>query len=103
MNYVNQAQIPKESLVKKKFRSSSHRPISRIDQILTQSCQELRERIKHFQLESVRILVFGPSGSGKSSLIQTMSLALNGAKLEICIKDLLHNEGTKCFKKYILQ
>lgn len=103
MIYVNQAQKPRPSLVK---RSVSHNkppappspPPSRQDVIMKKSCEDLRSKIKNFnQAKRANIILFGPSGSGKSSLIRTFFTSLQQSQVvpkDLCIKNLLHNEGT---------
>lgn len=79
MNYVNQAQIPKASIMKRPLRSASVKePPSRLELIMKQSCMEVRDKIKRFgELSECNIILFGPSGSGKSSLIATFNQSLN--------------------------
>ena len=52
------------------------------------------------------VLIFGPTGSGKSSLIKSMFIALNNTfslppQLEknLTVQKLTHNEGTKKYTK----
>ncbi|CAD8178800.1 unnamed protein product [Paramecium pentaurelia] len=116
MIYVNQAQKPKQSIAKRSSSGTNRSPFiktheqqaqyepipTRQEQIYKKTCEDLRQKIKTFnQLQRCNIIIFGPSGSGKSSLIRTFNTSLNQTQTlpeALCIKDLLHNEGTKHFQ-----
>ncbi|CAD8094818.1 unnamed protein product [Paramecium sonneborni] len=116
MIYVNQAQKPKQSIAKRSTSGTNRSPFVKIqqeqhyqepiptrqEQIYKKTCEDLRQKIKTFnQLQRCNVILFGPSGSGKSSLIRTFNTSLNQIQTlpeMLCIKDLLHNEGTKHFQ-----
>ncbi|MCQ2815739.1 MAG: GTPase domain-containing protein [archaeon] len=63
-----------------------------------------------YNLNKCNIILFGPSGSGKSSFIRSLYKALFNTKVlppeiikKLIIKGSDENEGTVCFTKFILQ
>lgn len=63
-----------------------------------------------FQINNCNIILFGPSGSGKSSFIQTLYRALYGTTFlppeainKLIIKETTKNEGTLCFTRLFLK
>lgn len=61
-------------------------------------------------ISNVNFVLFGPSGSGKSSFIRTLFKSMYGTKVlppdvidRLIIKDSYENEGTICFQRMILK
>ena len=63
-----------------------------------------------YYINKCNIILFGPSGSGKSSFIKSMYRALYNSSIlppdamkKLIIKDTFHNEGTLCFSRLHLK
>jgi predicted AAA+ superfamily ATPase len=100
---------------------------SNINQIKKKQIEDIRNHINSYQLledkkmflnyssnslplNTINFVLFGPSGSGKSSLIRTIYKSLhNITELpkditnKLIIKDSFENEGTLCFLRMILK
>lgn len=101
--------------------------IESINQIKLKHIEDLRSKIQNYQLledkkmflnfssnnlsiNNINFVLFGPSGSGKSSLIRTLYKTLNNSKTlpkdfinKLVIKDSFENEGTLFFLRMILK
>lgn len=78
--------------------------------LLTDKKMFLNVNINSFNLNKCNLIVFGPSGTGKSSFIRTLYKALYGtgnlpqeAISKLIIKETTHNEGTLCFLRLNLK
>jgi GTPase SAR1 family protein len=70
----------------------------------------LTSNSSNFFIHKCNIILFGPSGSGKSSFIKSMYRALYNSPIlppdamkKLIIKDTFHNEGTLCFSRLHLK
>eukprot|EP01017_Pseudomicrothorax_dubius_P021372 TRINITY_DN2304_c0_g2_i1.p1 TRINITY_DN2304_c0_g2~~TRINITY_DN2304_c0_g2_i1.p1 ORF type:complete len:392 (+),score=87.48 TRINITY_DN2304_c0_g2_i1:98-1273(+) len=94
----------------------------RMREMLERNCEEIRRTLHEFRLfpsvndrfdiipDTANLIVFGPTGSGKSSLIRTFFYALHSTFIPseelseyLIVKDLDGNEGTKAYTSFTLK
>ena len=78
--------------------------------LLSEKTMFLTSNSSNFFINKCNIILFGPSGSGKSSFIKSMYRALYNSSIlppdamkKLIIKDTFHNEGTLCFSRLHLK
>ena len=78
--------------------------------LLSEKTMFLTSNIKNYFINKCNIILFGPSGSGKSSFIKSMYRALYNSSFlppeamkKLIIKSELQNEGTLCFTRLHLK
>ena len=78
--------------------------------LLSEKTMFLTSNSSNFFINKCNIILFGPSGSGKSSFIKSMYRALYNSPIlppdamkKLIIKDTFHNEGTLCFSRLHLK
>ena len=78
--------------------------------LLSEKTMFLTSNIKNYFINKCNIILFGPSGSGKSSFIKSMYRALYNSSFlppeamkKLIIKNELQNEGTLCFTRLHLK
>ena len=78
--------------------------------LLSEKTKFLTSNIKNYFINKCNIILFGPSGSGKSSFIKSMYRALYNSSFlppeamkKLIIKSELQNEGTLCFTRLHLK
>ena len=78
--------------------------------LLSEKTMFLTSNSSNFFINKCNIILFGPSGSGKSSFIKSMYPSLYNSSIlppdamkKLIIKDTFHNEGTLCFSRLHLK